>query len=191
VARAAGDGALTVLDARTHRGNVLRGHLPGALFAPLNAMFATVVGSLVADAEAPIVLVVPEEDVEEATRRLVRIGHDNVAGFIEPETLQAYFDKGGERTTIAAIDFAEAAKRKGKATVVDVRSGAERAEGKVSGSVHAPYTRLSEYLDEVPDGELLVHCGSGARASVAAAYLARTGRSVTVINDSFANYKGG
>jgi hydroxyacylglutathione hydrolase len=192
VARAAGDGALTVLDARTDRSEVLRAHMPGALFAPLNAMFATVVGSLIADCEAPIVLVVPEEDVEEATRRLVRIGYDNVAGFVEPGTLQAYFDKGGDQATIPAIDFAEAVKRKGKATIVDVRSGAERQEAKVSGSVHAPYTRLSEYVDEVPaDGELLVHCGSGARAAVAAAYLARTGRNVTVIDDLFENYKGG
>jgi hydroxyacylglutathione hydrolase len=192
VARAVGDGSLTVLDARTDRAAVLRGHLPGSLFAPLNAMFATVVGSLIADAEAPIVLVVPEEDVEEATRRLVRIGYDTVAGFIEPETLQAHFDQGGDHATIAAIDFAEAVKRKGKATIVDVRSGAEREEGKVSGSVHAPYTRLSEYVDEVPaEGELLVHCGSGARAAVAAAWLARTGRNVTVIDDLFANYKGG
>ena len=192
VARAAGDGALTVLDARTDRSEVLRAHLPGALFAPLNAMFATVVGSLIADSEAPVVLVVPEGDVEEATRRLVRIGYDNVAGFVEPETLQAYFARTGKRATIAAIDFAEAVKRKGKATVVDVRSGAERQQRHVPGSVHAPYTRLPEYVDEVPaDGELLVHCGSGARAAVAAAYLARTGRKVTVIDDSFANYKGG
>jgi hydroxyacylglutathione hydrolase len=190
--RAAADGSLTFLDTRTHRGAVLRAHLPGALFAPLNAMFATVVGSLIADSEMPIVLVVGERDVEEATRRLVRIGYDNVAGFVEPETLQAYFDETGNRATIEAIDFAEAVKRKGKATVVDVRSGAEREEAHVSGSVHAPYTRLPEYVDDVPaDGELLVHCGSGARAAVAAAYLARSGRKVTVINDSFANYKGG
>jgi hydroxyacylglutathione hydrolase len=100
--------------------------------------------------------------------------------------------RGAIKATIAAIDFAEAVKRKGKATIVDVRSGAEREEGKVSGSVHAPYTRLSEYVDEVPaEGELLVHCGSGARAAVAAAYLARTGRNVTVIDDLFENYKGG
>jgi hypothetical protein len=58
--RAAADGSLTFLDTRTHRGAVLRAHLPGALFAPLNAMFATVVGSLIADSEMPIVLVVGE-----------------------------------------------------------------------------------------------------------------------------------
>jgi hydroxyacylglutathione hydrolase len=137
LARALKDDALTFLDTRTHRGAVLRAHLPGALFAPLNAMFATVVGSLIADSEAPIVLVVQEADVEEATRRLVRIGYDNVAGFVEPETLQAYFDETDNRATIAAIDFAEAEKRKGKATIVDVRSGAERQEG----HVRAPSTR--------------------------------------------------
>jgi hydroxyacylglutathione hydrolase len=189
---AAGDGALTFVDTRTDRAAVLRAHLPGALFAPLNAMFCTVVGSLISDSEAPIVLIARGSDVDEATRRLVRIGYDNVAGFVEPDTLQAWFEATGKKASIEAIDFAEAARRLDNATVVDVRSDAERQQAHVPGSVHAPYTRLPEYVDGVPaNGALLVHCGSGARASVAAAYLARTGRDVTVINDLFENYKGG
>lgn len=188
--RAAGEENLTFLDTRTNRAAVMRSHLPGALYAPLNAMFCTVVGSLIPDSEARIVLIAGTTDVEEATRRLVRIGYDSVVGFIEPETLQVYFDKTGNRATIETIDFAEAGKRKADATVVDVRSGAEYEKAHVPGAIHAPYTRFPEHVDKLPkSGELLVHCGSGARASVAAAYLARTGRNVVVINDSFANYQ--
>jgi hydroxyacylglutathione hydrolase len=190
--RAAGDPELTFLDTRLDRAAVMRAHLPGALYAPLNAMFCTVVGSLIPDWEARIVLIAQQGDVEEATRRLVRIGYDRAAGFIEPETLQAYFDMTGNQATIETIDFAEADRRKKTATIVDVRSGAEHREAHVPGAIHAPYTRLPEYTDAVPaSGELLVHCETGARASVAAAYLARTGRKVTVINDEFANYAGG
>jgi hydroxyacylglutathione hydrolase len=188
----AGDRDLTFVDTRLDRAAVMRAHLPGAFYAPLNAMFCTVVGSLIADWDARIVLVARQRDVEEATRRLVRIGYDGAVGYVEPDTLQAYFDAGGQQATIETIDFAELERRKKKATVVDVRSGAEHRQAHVPGAVHAPYTRLPEFVDEVPDsGKLLVHCGSGARASVAAAYLARTGRDVTVVNDEFANYKGG
>lgn len=187
--RAAGDPALTFLDTRLDRATVMRSHLPGALYAPLNAMFCTVVGSLITNCEQPIVLIASQRDVEEATRRLVRIGYDNVLGFVEPETLQAYFDSTGNEATIEAIDFAEAERRKADATIVDVRSGAEYQAAHVPEAIHAPYTRLPEVEDRVPTGgKLLVHCGSGARASVAAAYLARTGRDVAVINDLFANY---
>ena len=187
--KAAEDQRPTFLDTRTDRSAVLRSHLPGSLYAPLNAMFCTVVGSLIPDSEARIIFIAGKDNVEEATRRLVRIGYDQIVGYIEPDTLQSYFGKTGNRSTINAIDFAEAVRRKG-ATVVDVRSGAEHQKAHVPGAVHAPYTRLPEFVDKVPaSGELLVHCGSGARASVAAAYLARTGRDVTVINDSFANYR--
>ena len=190
VAQAAEDESLTVLDTRTDRAAVMRAHLPGSLYAPLNAMFCTVVGSLVTDSEASIVLIAGKGEVEEAARRLVRIGYDGVVGFIEPETLQSYFDRTGRRAAIETIDFAEAGRRGDDVTIVDVRSGAEYEKAHVPGAVHAPYTRLPEYADKVPaSGELLVHCGSGARASVAAAYLARTGRKVVVINDSFANYQ--
>ena len=188
--RAAGDQGVLFLDTRVDRVSVMRSHLPGALYAPLNAMFCTVVGSLVPDGEKRIVLIASEANVEEATRRLVRIGYDKIVGFLEPETLQTYFGSTGNKATIETIDFSEAERRRQNATVVDVRSGAEFQEAHIPGAVHAPYTRLPEYEDRVPtSGSLLVHCGSGARASVAAAYLARTGRDVVVINDLFANYK--
>jgi hydroxyacylglutathione hydrolase len=186
--RAADDPALTFLDTRLDRAAVMRSHLPGALYAPLNPTFCTVVGSLVRDSGQAIVLIAGHAEVEEATRRLVRIGYDNVMGFVEPDTLQAYFDATGNTAAIEAIDFAEAERRKGQATIIDVRSGAEHQAAHVPDAIHAPYTRLPEYEDRVPtNGALLVHCGSGARGSVAAAYLARTGRDVAVINDSFAN----
>jgi hydroxyacylglutathione hydrolase len=37
----------------------------------------------------------------------------------------------------------------------------------------------------VPEGTMWVHCGSGYRAAVAASLLARDGRSVVVIDDSY------
>ncbi len=189
--RAHADGGQTFVDTRPDRLAFAHGHLPGALHAPLNPMFCTAVGSIVTDAEAPIVLVVDKTHAEEAVRRLVRIGYDNIVGYVEPETLRSYFGSGADWSRMDVIDFSELDDRRDGATVIDVRSGPEFRQGHVADAVHAPYTRLPEYEDRVPQrGLLLVHCGSGARGAVAAAYLARTGREVVLVNDLFANYQG-
>ena len=60
--------------------------------------------------------------------------------------------------------------------VLDARRDDERASGGVRGSQHIPIHELAERIDEVPDGEVWVYCGSGYRASIAASMLARTGR---------------
>ena len=40
-------------------------------------------------------------------------------------------------------------------------------------------------MNEVPDGEVWVYCGSGYRASIAASVLDHPGRDVVLINDSY------
>jgi rhodanese-related sulfurtransferase len=49
--------------------------------------------------------------------------------------------------------------------------------------MHALLTRL----DELPGGQLWVHCASGFRASIAASLLDRLGREVVLIDDGFAH----
>jgi len=72
---------------------------------------------------------------------------------------------------------------------VDVRFRSEYDEGHVPGAHNASYTRLPEYEADLPtDKTLLVHCGSGARAAAATAFLRRTGRTVKFVNDAFDHY---
>jgi hydroxyacylglutathione hydrolase len=190
---AATDEETLVIDTRLDRSAFMARHIPGALYAPMNKTFNTVVGSLVEDETTPIVLIADEEDVEEAVRDLVRIGYDTVVGFAEIETLERYFQNDGPSETIDEITFADvdALRQEPKTAVVDVRYRSEYEEdGHVEGALNASYTRLPEYESDLPTDEtLLVHCASGARAAAASAYLARTGRTVKYINDRFDNYK--
>ena len=182
-----------VIDTRIDRSAFMRHHIPGALYAPMNKTFNTVVGSLVEDETTPIVLIIDEEDVEEAVRDLVRIGYDNVVGFVEIETLQRYFEQDGPRATIDEIDFdaVEALRPDDQNAVLDVRYRSEFDEAHVDGALNASYTRMPEYEADLPtDQTLLVHCGSGARAAAAASFLAQTGRSVKYVNDHFEDYYG-
>ena len=51
----------------------------------------------------------------------------------------------------------------------------ERAGGGVRGSRHIPIHEMADRIDEVPDGDVWVYCGSGYRASIAASMPAAGG----------------
>jgi hydroxyacylglutathione hydrolase len=181
-----------LIDTRLDRSAFMANHIPGALYAPMNKTFNTVVGSLVEDETTPIYLIVDEADVEEAVRDLVRIGYDNVQGFADPATLQRYFTDGGASTSIPEVTFEAVNDLRAETSnaVLDVRYRSEFEAGHVEDALNASYTRMPEYAADLPtDKTLIVHCGSGARAAAASAYLQRTGRDVIYVNDHFSNYE--
>ncbi len=184
----AGDGEAIVIDTRSNRSEFMARHLPGSLYAPLTKSFNTAIGSVVADEKTPLYLIIDGEDLDGAVRDLVRIGFDRIVGYAEHETLERYFEAGGSAARIEEIDFGavkEALARE-EARVLDVRYASEFDAGHVPGAINASYTRLPEYRDRFDgDAPLLVHCQSGARAAVAASYLARAGYPVRYVNDSF------
>ena len=181
-----------VLDTRPDRSAFMARHLPGALYASLGKLFTTAIGSLVTDPATPLVLIVETGRVEEAVRALVRIGYDRIEAYAEPETLVQHFGSGGAHATIPEIGFADIERLRGEdgVAVVDVRHASEYAAGHVPGAISASYSRLPEYAAErIPeDKTLLVHCSSGARAAIAAAFLAREGCDVHYVNGAFADY---
>lgn len=185
----------TVVDTRIDRAGFMARHLPGSLYAPLNRTFPTAVGSLVVDETRPILLVVDGDRVEEAVRGLVRIGYDHLAGYVDLDTLQRFWSRGGARASIEALDFDDVAdlRRTDGVAVLDVRYASEFDEGHVPGAVQVPYTRLPErYERDVPaTGTLLVHCSTGARSAAAGAWLAARGRDVRYVYDRWSAWAEG
>jgi hydroxyacylglutathione hydrolase len=191
-ARMVEDESTLIVDTHLDRSGFMARHVPGALYAPMNKAFNTVVGSLVIDETRPLVLVVEEGKLEEGIRDLVRIGYDNVVGYLTPEGLDRYFEEGHPSASIPELAFDEldVALREEAVAALDVRFASEFVEGHVPGAVNASYTRLPAYLeDRVPRGKtLLVHCATGARAAAACAFLAREGYDVRYVNGSIADY---
>lgn len=176
-----------VADMRTDRLAFYANHVPGSIYAPLNKAFPTVLGSYV-EPNQPIVLLCQRGEVEEAVRNLVRIGLDRVIGWAPPETLSAFEAAGGKLASTPVIGFPEVRRRQGSPEfqVVDVRSAAEHATGRVEGATNVAHTRLAARIDELSrEKHLLVHCLSGARAAAAASFLEREGFTVTAVNDLF------
>lgn len=137
-----------------------KGSLPGTISIPMNASFSQWSGSLLS-LDAPITIVASNEaEAKEAAKALFLIGIENVAGWI----------------LVAAETQIPAASPDtlGQGTLLDVRTGAERAEDAIPDSIHIPLAYLAE-AKGLPSGRTYVHCASGSRALVAASYLRSKG----------------
>ncbi|HMB89275.1 MAG TPA: rhodanese-like domain-containing protein [Rhodothermales bacterium] len=187
------DGETLILDTRLDRSAFMAKHVPGALHTPMNKSFNSYVGSLIIDETTPIVLIIEEGSVTEAVRDLVRIGYDNLVGYITLGSLERYFNRGGTTATIEEITFEELNQMQDNpgVAVLDVRFASEFAEGHVPDAINASNTRLPDYVkDRVPQGKtLLVHCATGARSAAAAAFLARQGYDVKYVGGNFTDYQ--
>lgn len=178
-----------ILDTRG-RSAYMGGHIEGSLLSTFNKQFNTVAGSYVKESET-LYLVIDEENVEEAVRDLIRIGLDDVRGYITPADLEAYHDTGVQLDRIDTIDFTQTKELVDTRTNVplDVRKASEFEEGHIEQALNIAHTRLADRLDELNSGDTyLVHCLSGARASVASALLKRNGYKVKYIDDHIENW---
>jgi rhodanese-related sulfurtransferase len=77
--------------------------------------------------------------------------------------------------------------------ILDVRSRAEFAGGHVPGARHIPFWRIGRRIDELSiprDAELVVYCGHGPRAAVAAVTLRRNGFTrITFLEGHFSRWR--
>ncbi len=160
-----------VLDSRPW-GEFRDGHVAGSIWAPLDVMYAMVAGSYIAP-EQRIALVCDADQVERATRVLVRIGLDRVESFTAAEEIAGL----GERLeTCAEIDAGGLPDRLDEVFMLDCRNPDEFEAGTLPKTVNIPYTRLAERLDELPaDREIVVHCQTAVRSAAAVSYLNKAG----------------
>lgn len=77
--------------------------------------------------------------------------------------------------------------------ILDVRSRAEFTGGHVPGARHIPFWRISRRIDELAipvDAELVVYCGHGPRAVMAARALRRRGYTrITYLDGHFSKWR--
>ncbi len=180
-----------IVDTRSDRLVFMSRHLPGSLFMPLDNIFCTAAGSVIEDPEAKILLVGSRDRCNEAVRRLVRVGYDNIDAFVTLDTLYRYMGPLPCCGRIEMIDFMKMEEmRKNGAEIIDVRYESEFEQGHVPGAINAPYTRLVERLSDFTcKKDIAVHCGTGLRAALAGSYLASKGFKVSVVNDLFSHYE--
>ena len=157
--------------------------MPGSLSFGLEDSFATYLGWLIPPGTPLTLLGETPEQVALAQRELSRIGLDRPAA----QATGGPADWTSETSSFPIARFAdlESVRRHRDVVVLDVRLAGEHAERRLDGALGIPLHELPGRLDEVPDGEVWVHCGAGYRASIAGSLLAARGRTVVVVDDEF------
>ncbi|HSE46220.1 MAG TPA: MBL fold metallo-hydrolase [Gemmatimonadales bacterium] len=166
------DGAL-VVDLRSAADFAGR-HAPGSINIPFNRSFTGWAGWLL-PYDRDFYLIVDESTtapVDAAVRDLALIGLDRIGGYFGSEALVAWEETEGPLETVAQVGVEALARSRNGRIVLDVRDDSEWAGGHLPGARHIPLGRLPDRLDEIPrDGDLVVHCQSGSRSSIAASLL--------------------
>jgi hydroxyacylglutathione hydrolase len=179
------DPRFVVLDTRD-RGAFLAVHLRGSLNVPPEK-FSDFTGSYLTPGDEVALVVNDLAGREEYVRQLVRIGFDRVIGVLATSAVESAPES--LKAATRAVKFADVPALLGGETrhaLLDVRTATEFAAGHLKGAKNIAYTRLRLRLDEVQAAvPLLVSCESGLRAAGACAFLAREGREVICVDDSF------
>jgi hydroxyacylglutathione hydrolase len=173
-----------VVDLRARRA-FAAGHLAGTLSFDLDGSFATYLGWLI-PWDTPLTLLgeTPEQ-VAEAQRELVRIGIDRPQAAADGGP--ASWAQGQPLRSYPVADFAglAAVRHHRPVVILDVRRDLEWDQSHIDGALHIPLHDLPDRIEELPGGELWVHCQAGYRASVAASFLDAANRAVVAIDDDF------
>lgn len=172
-------GGAAVLDTRPWA-HYVEGHLKGALHAPLDNSFPTVAGSYVEEG-TPIYLIVTEAQMTEAVTDLIRIGLDDVTGYLTPDDLAAAAAKGHqlEKLNYLHINDLKPGSDYDHAVLLDVRRADEFDAGHLAGAVNIAHTRLLLRKKELKkDQPVLVYCRTENRSAYAAGLLQADGYKV-------------
>jgi hydroxyacylglutathione hydrolase len=163
-------------------------HVRGTVSIELADPFATYLGWTV-PWEAPLTLIGDTPDqVLDARRQLARIGIDQMAAAVGAIAELAVDGRTAayRRATFGDL-AAERAERRDEIVVLDVRRPDEWEQSHIEGAVHIPFYDLQGRQQEVPDGQVWVHCKSGYRASIGASLMDSAGRDVVHIDDDWDN----
>ena len=168
------------------------GHISGAYGIPLDAPLVTWAGWLIPFGTPLVLVAAGPANLEEAVRQLLRIGYDDLRGYLEGGL--AAWEKAGlpvERVTTVPVAELRGRVAGGEAPVVlDVRQDAEWAAGHIPGAVHIENGRLP--YDDLPipvDRPVVVYCGHRNRSMAGLSVLERRGYRAWLLDGGFAAWK--
>jgi hydroxyacylglutathione hydrolase len=163
---------IKVIDTR-NKEEFAKGFIPGSLNIQGNNSFSTWCGWLL-NYQEQFLLVADDSQMEDLTRKLMRIGLDNIYGYISDVN-----DLSIELQTADVISLDEFKTYIGKddnVQIVDVRGVTEYEAGHVAGAENVFVGTLQDNLDKISiDKQVVIHCQAGDRSAVAYSLLAKNG----------------
>ena len=172
-----------LVDLRT-RTAFAAGHAPGTYNFGIDGQFSTYVGWMMKWGTPITLLGESEEQVAEAQRELARIGIDRPAATATGKPDSWTTKELGSYPLATFADLADVRHHR-EVVVLDVRRASEYDEEHIEGAVNIPIHEIADRVEEVPEGEVWVHCASGYRSSIAASFLAAAGRNLVAVDDDY------
>ncbi|MEV4883997.1 MBL fold metallo-hydrolase [Chitinophaga ginsengisegetis] len=172
--KAALDKGYKLIDTR-NKAAFAAGYIPGSINIQNNNSFNTWAGWFL-DYETPFILLADPSELNELTRKLMRIGLDNIHGYIP--SVKVWEDTGGklEKASVIAIEDFKNLYQSNGIQVVDLRGATEYSSGHIKGADHVFIGTLLNNLDKVSkDKKVVIHCQGGDRATIAYSLLAQKG----------------
>ncbi len=162
---------IKVIDTR-NKLDFAKSHIPGSLNIQGNNSFANWSGWFLNYREQ-FILVADDDKMEDLTRKLMRIGLDNIYGYVFNIN-----ELGLKLETSQTIDIAEFEKyiKDDNAQIIDVRGATEFNEYHVDDATNVFVGTIADNLDKIKkDKQIILHCQSGDRSSIAQSVLAKNG----------------
>ncbi len=172
---------IKVIDTR-NKVDFAKGFIPGSLNIQGNNSFATWMGWFL-NYEDQFILITTSTQIEDLTRKLMRIGLDNMYGYI-----QDVHEPGLPLQTADVIDIQEFKSYLGKdnVQVVDVRGESEYNSAHVPGAEHVFLGTLPQNLNKISkEKQVVIYCQAGDRSAIAFSLLSKNGFK------NVKNYSGG
>ena len=149
-----------------------KGFIEGSINIQGNNSFATWMGWFVSYNEQ-FILVANPSDMDDLTRKLMRIGLDNMYGFVDAAKINELSDAPLLTSTMVTISDVKA---NTTAEVIDLRGVAEYNSGHIAGATNVFVGTLLQNLAKVPkDKPVIIHCQGGDRAAIGYSLLVKEG----------------
>lgn len=170
-----------IIDTR-NKAEFAAGFIPGSINIQGNNSFATWCGWLL-NYDEPFILVAAETQMDDLTRKLMRIGLDHMYGFISDVAATGLELKKAD--VIGMEEFKDMIGRE-DVQIVDVRGAAEFNAGHIEGADNIFVGTLQKNLDKIHKTKTVaIHCQSGDRSAIAYSVLVKNGF------ENIKNYSGG
>jgi hydroxyacylglutathione hydrolase len=179
--KSATDKGIKLIDTR-NKLDFQNGFIPGSINIQGNNSFATWMGWFVSYDEKFILIAEPNQ-MDDLTRKLMRIGLDNIYGFVDASKVAQVYAGNLSKSNMVTLDTVKANK---DAEIIDIRGVAEFNSGHIAGAKNVFVGTLLQNLDKVPkDKPVIMHCQGGDRAAIGYSLLVKEGYS------NIMNYSGG
>lgn len=175
---------IKVIDTRPKQ-EFAAGFIPGTLNIQGNNSFATWMGWFLTY-EEPFILIAEESKHDDLVRKVMRIGLDNIYGYV-PD-VKEWTAQGGalEKANIISLEEFKNILKTNHTQVIDLRGAYEYKSGHIKGTDHVFIGTLEKNLNRIKkDEQVVIHCQAGDRASIGYSLLAKHGYR------NIKNYSGG